>query len=107
MLDCLERLPGPQRDALRVAFGLSADRPPDRFLVALAALSLLSEVAGELPLLGPRLHHAKEPARRATCIWWSGRLCGAAPVRRMILVQTSEDPAMVVNLASPTARNTE
>ena len=40
MLDHLERLPGPQRDALRIAFGVSAGSPPDRFLVGLAALGL-------------------------------------------------------------------
>ena len=45
------RLPAPQRDALRTAFGLSAGSAPDRFLVALAVLGLLSEVAGERPLI--------------------------------------------------------
>jgi DNA-binding CsgD family transcriptional regulator len=51
MLDRLERLPGPQRAALATAFGLSSGDAPDRFLVGLAALGLLSEVAHEQPLL--------------------------------------------------------
>src|SRR5436190_14693612 len=51
MLDRLERLPEPQRQALEIVFGLSAGAPPDRFLVGLAALSLLSEVSEERPLL--------------------------------------------------------
>jgi DNA-binding CsgD family transcriptional regulator/tetratricopeptide (TPR) repeat protein len=51
MLDRLERLPGPQRDALVTTFGLNAGPVPDRFFVGLAVLSLLSEVAQEPPLL--------------------------------------------------------
>jgi DNA-binding CsgD family transcriptional regulator len=45
------RLPGPQHDALRTAFGIHAGPPPDLFLVGLGVLSLLSEVAGERPLI--------------------------------------------------------
>src|SRR6202046_1757708 len=51
VLDRVDRLPGPQRDALRTAFGLSAGPVPDRFLVGLAVLGLVSEVAAERPLI--------------------------------------------------------
>jgi DNA-binding CsgD family transcriptional regulator len=51
MLDRLERLPPPQRDALAVAFGLTAADAPDRFLVGLAVLSLVSAEADSRPLL--------------------------------------------------------
>ena len=51
MLDHLERLPAPQREALGIVFGLIEGDAPDGFLVGLAVLSLLSEVAEERPLL--------------------------------------------------------
>jgi DNA-binding CsgD family transcriptional regulator len=51
MLAHLERLPLPQREALLTTFGVSAGPVPDRFLVGLAVLGLLTEVAGERPLI--------------------------------------------------------
>ena len=51
MLDRLGSLPVPQQAALQVALGLSKGDAPDRFLVALAALSLLSEAAAQRPVL--------------------------------------------------------
>jgi DNA-binding CsgD family transcriptional regulator/tetratricopeptide (TPR) repeat protein len=51
MLSRLDALPEPQQAALGVALGQAAGQAPDRFLVALAALSLLAEVAAERPLL--------------------------------------------------------
>ena len=51
MLDRRARLPRPQRRALEIVFGLSAGAPPDRFLVGLAVLSLLSAAAEEHALL--------------------------------------------------------
>src|SRR5256886_5025880 len=51
MLDRLDGLPAPQSEAVRTAFGLASGRPPDRFFLGLAVLSLLSDVAEEQPLL--------------------------------------------------------
>ncbi len=51
MLDRLERLPGPQREALGTAFGISAGSAPDRFLIGLAVLGLLSDAAENGPLV--------------------------------------------------------
>ena len=51
MLGHLDQIPVPQRDALRIAFGLAVGSAPDRFLIGLAVLSLLAEVAGDQPLI--------------------------------------------------------
>jgi DNA-binding CsgD family transcriptional regulator len=51
MLDRLDRLPAPQRDALAITFGLRPGSVPDRFLVSLSVLSLLSDAAEECPLV--------------------------------------------------------
>ena len=51
MLDHVERLPIPQRDALATVFGRSAGPAPDKFLVGLATLTLFAEVAEQQPLV--------------------------------------------------------
>ncbi len=51
LLDRLQCLPAPQRLALGTAFGMREGDAPDRFLVGLAALSLLSDAAEDRPLV--------------------------------------------------------
>ncbi|MGW5250307.1 AAA family ATPase [Streptomyces sp. NPDC004129] len=51
MLQQVEHLPGPLRDALEAAFGLRAGDSPDRFVIGKAALMLFSDIAQEQPLV--------------------------------------------------------
>jgi DNA-binding CsgD family transcriptional regulator len=51
IMGCADRVPAPQARALRAAFGEAADGDADRFLVFLAALSVLAEAAEQAPVL--------------------------------------------------------
>ncbi|TDW22624.1 ATP-binding protein [Kribbella kalugense] len=51
LLDRMERIPEPQRRALATVFGLAPGPAPDRFMVGLAVLSLISDLAAEQPVL--------------------------------------------------------
>jgi len=80
MLDHAEHLPVPQREALRTAFGQAAGPPPDRFLVGLAVLSLLSEVAGERPLICLIDDEQWLDQASAQALGFAGRRLAADPV---------------------------
>jgi DNA-binding CsgD family transcriptional regulator len=80
MLDRLEQLPTPQQDALRTAFGLSAGPVPDRFLTALAVLSLLSEVAGDQPLICVIDDEQWLDQASAQALGFTARRLGADPI---------------------------
>lgn len=47
----LDLLPPPQRDAIRIAFGEKAGGIPNPFLLGLAVLNRLADVAEEQPVL--------------------------------------------------------
>jgi predicted ATPase len=49
LISGVDRLPSPQRDAIRAAFGMTTAAPPELFLIALATLELLSEAAEDAP----------------------------------------------------------
>ncbi len=51
LLERLNAIPKPQQDALSTTFGRTSGPAPDRFLVSLAVLSLLAEVAADTPLV--------------------------------------------------------
>jgi DNA-binding CsgD family transcriptional regulator len=89
MLEHAEQLPVPQRDALQIAFGLAAGPPPDRFLVGLAVLGLLSETAGEGPLIGVIDDEQWLDQASAQALGFAARRLGTDPVG---LVFASREP---------------
>jgi DNA-binding CsgD family transcriptional regulator len=90
VLDRLERLPQPQARALGTAFGLLAGEAPDRFLVSMAVLTLLSEVAGERPVLClvDDAHWADAPSAEALA--FVARRLEAEPVGLLVAVREGE-----------------
>jgi DNA-binding CsgD family transcriptional regulator len=92
MLGRLHRLPGPQRDALSAAFGLTAGAAPDRFLVGLAVLSLLDEVAQDRPLLGVVEDAHWLDQASAQVLAFVARRLHAAPVALLLAVRDPGRP---------------
>jgi len=89
LLDHLGKIPVPQRDALRTAFGISGGPPPERFLVGLAVLSLVSEVAGERPLICVVDDEQWLDRASVQALGFTARRLGADPVG---LVFAARDP---------------
>src|SRR6266700_2765050 len=89
----LYRRPVPQREALRIAFGLAAGPQPDRFLVGLAVLSLVSEVAAERPLICVIDDEQWLDQASAQALGFAARRLAADPVG---LVFAARDPSVNV-----------
>ena len=103
-LDRLERLPGPQRDALSTAFSLQNGATPDRFAVGLAVLSLLSEVAGERPLVCvvDDAHWLDRPSAQALA--FVARHLAAKPAAVVFAVRESGNDQHLTGLAELVVR---
>ena len=98
MLDGLVRLPGPQRDALDTALGLGSGAAPDRYLVGLAVLGLLSEASADRPLVC--LIDDAQWLDRASCqvLAFAARRLLAEPVAMVFGVREPSDERDLVGL---------
>ena len=97
VLDRIDELPGPQREALGKIFGLCGGEPPDRLLVGLATLNLLAGLGAELPLICFVDDAQWLDLATAQTISFVARRLLADPVA--LLVVARERPAPFVGLA--------
>ena len=102
MLDHLGALPEPQQQALRVALGAEAGNAPDRFVVGLAVLGLLTEVAAARPLvcLVDDAQWLDEPSRQI--FGFVGRRLLAEPVLLLLAVRETGEEQLFPALSSLT-----
>ncbi|MFF4761562.1 ATP-binding protein [Streptomyces sp. NPDC001292] len=91
LLDRMDRLPAPQAAALRVALGLSEGAPPDRFLVGMGVLSLLSEVASDRPLICVVDDHHWLDRASAQALGFVARRLAAEPVGLVFATRTPSE----------------
>ena len=91
-LDRLDGLPPPQRDALRKLLGMEGGGPPNRFLASLGVLTLLTDAAGERPLLDGltslRLRGLPEPESRELLIRLAGGSLDEGVIDRVVFEPT-------------------
>jgi DNA-binding CsgD family transcriptional regulator len=102
MLGNLGTLPQPQQQALRVAFGEEVGSTPDRFVVGLAVLGLLSEFTVERPLvcLVDDAQWLDEPSRQV--IGFVGRRLLAESVLLLLATRELGDDQLFPALSSLT-----
>jgi DNA-binding CsgD family transcriptional regulator len=91
MLGRLDQLPGPQRDALAVAFGMREGQAPDRFLVGLAVLSLLAATAEDQPLACLVDDAQWLDQASVQCLAFAGRRLLAEPVALILAAREPGD----------------
>jgi DNA-binding CsgD family transcriptional regulator len=87
MLDRLDQLPLPQRDALAGVFGMRAGGHPDRLIVGLSVLGLLTEVAAEEPLVCLVDEADSLDRESAQALAFAARRLGAEPVAIVLAVR--------------------
>src|SRR6187200_859054 len=102
LLDRLDLLPEPQRRALEIVFGMSPGVAPDRFVVGLAVLGLLAEVAAERPLvcLVDDAQWLDEPSRQV--LGFVARRLLAEPVLLLLAVREAGDEQLFEAVTSLT-----